>query len=307
LSRAFTPGRASQNPRLHSIPAAREERVPLRDNRSDRHSVPVHVQEAIMSISEDELTVTEALAVGLLITAPTAHLSRLAVVCPTDDLGDTRPVTIGPDAVVGPGAVLHGGTTVAARARVESHAVLGQPERGYALRRHHHGEGASTTIGARAVVRAGAILYAGVQLGDDAAVGHNSVLRSHVQVGAQTSLGHLMTIERQVRIGDRVRCSPGSHLTAETVLEDEVFLGAGVRTINDKVLSWRPGGAAEPLAPPHFAHGARVGSGAVILGGIRIGVRALVGAGAVVTRDVDGGVVVVGNPARPFSRQAGAR
>ena len=65
-------------------------------------------------------------------------------------------------------------------------------------------------------------------------VGHHTLLRSLVTVGAETQLGHNLTIERASRIGDWVRCSPGSHLTSSCVLADRVFLGAGVRTVNDR-------------------------------------------------------------------------
>jgi acetyltransferase-like isoleucine patch superfamily enzyme len=96
-----------------------------------------------------------------------------------------------------------------------------------------------------------------------------------------------------------VRCSPGSHITAETQIADRVFLGAGVRTINDKELIWRDAEREPPpLLAPQFETGAKVGSGACILAGVTIGAGALVGAGSVVTRDVPADAVAYGAPAR---------
>lgn len=60
-----------------------------------------------------------------------------------------------------------------------------------------------------------------------------------------TQLGHHLTIERATRIGREVRCSPGSHITSSPQIADRVFLGAGIRSINDKTLTWcDPGGSA---------------------------------------------------------------
>ena len=108
-------------------------------------------------------------------------------------------------------------------------------------------------------MRAGAVIYAGVQAGADTVIGHHTLLRSFVTVGEDTQLGHNLTIERAARIGDGVRCSPGSHITSSCVLADRVFLGAGVRTVNDRELIWRARPAVEPeLVPPRFDRGAKV-------------------------------------------------
>ena len=87
-------------------------------------------------------------------------------------------------------------------------------------------------------------------------------------------------------------------------IADEVFVGHGVLFINDK----RPRATTDDgelqtgedwtLLPTVVERGASLGSGCVVLGGIRVGAGALVGAGAVVTRDVGEGEVVAGIPAR---------
>lgn len=163
----------------------------------------------------------------------------------------------------------------------------------------HPGAGADTVIEDGAVIRAGAVIYAGTEIGENTVVGHHTLLRSFVTVGGETQLGHNLTIERATRIGRHVRCSPGSHITSSCVLADRVFLGAGVRTVNDKEMTWRdPGGRVPALAPPVFCAGARIGSGSVILARVTIGEHALVGAGSVVTRDIPAGAVAFGVPAR---------
>jgi acetyltransferase-like isoleucine patch superfamily enzyme len=255
----------------------------------------------------DDMTANEAIEAGVLLLGPGCRVSDFALFRPADDLGAVRSIVLAARVVVGAFTIVHGGTVLGEGCRIEDHCVVGQPERGYAVRQHFAGEGAPTSLGDGSVLRAGAVVYAGTQLGGQVMIGHQTVVRSHVRVGAHSVLGHTMTIERNVRIGERVRCSPGSHITSDTVLADGVFLGAGVRTINDNGLDWKVGGGTAPLTPPRFDEGARVGSGAVILGGVRVGAHALVGAGAVVTRDVKPGAMVVGNPAAPRAKRSTPR
>jgi acetyltransferase-like isoleucine patch superfamily enzyme len=243
------------------------------------------------------MTARELDAAGLLKVGPGCSVSKYALFRPVDHLGARRPVLLGEGVSIGAFAVIHGGTELGDGVRIEDRTIVGQPELGYAVRQQFAGAGATTTIAAAAVIRAGAILYAGVRIGARASVGHQTVIRSNVVLGEDDQLAHCMTVEREVLMGARVRCSPGSHLTSQIVIGDDVYLGAGVRTVNDNRLIWQPGGGDGPLVPPRFHDGCRVGSGVTILGGVEIGVRALVGAGAVVTRDVPPDTVVYGNPA----------
>jgi acetyltransferase-like isoleucine patch superfamily enzyme len=80
------------------------------------------------------------------------------------------------------------------------------------------------------------------------------------------------------------------------VLEDGCWLGPGVMVTNARYPLSR--NVKATLEGAHIERGAIIGASATLLPGVRIGARALVGAGAVVTRDVPPGAVVVGNPAR---------
>jgi acetyltransferase-like isoleucine patch superfamily enzyme len=245
-----------------------------------------------------ELTAAELDRAGLLHADPGVVISRFAIFVPADELGEPQPVVIAEGATIGPFAVIHGGTTIAGQARIEEHVVLGKPELGYAVGRNRPGVGGGTMIGAGAVVRSGAVVYADVEIGVNTLVGHHTLLRTAVRVGADTQLGHHLTVERATRIGRDVRCSPGSHITSSCVLADRVFLGAGVRTINDKTLTWRDPHREPSLVAPRFDTGAKVGTGSVVLAGVRIGEHALVGADSLVTRDVPPGALAYGHPAR---------
>src|SRR5258708_8747128 len=127
--------------------------------------------------------VRDLIAAGLLEIGMKCAISAHAVFEPRDELGTLRPIVLADGCVVQAGAVLHGGVRLAARARVEEHVVVGKPELGYAVGRLHPGTGATTLIGAGSVLRSGAVVYAGVRIGDQTVIGHHSLLRSFVATG----------------------------------------------------------------------------------------------------------------------------
>jgi UDP-2-acetamido-3-amino-2,3-dideoxy-glucuronate N-acetyltransferase len=128
------------------------------------------------------------------------------------------------------------------------------------------------------------------------------------RIGDQSRIGPFVEIQRGVEIGARCKIQSHSFICTGVRIEDEVFVGHGVLFINDK----RPRATNErgelqteadwALLPTVVARGATLGSGAVVLGGVRIGAGALVGAAAVVTKDVAPGETVLGNPARAHAR-----
>jgi len=124
------------------------------------------------------------------------------------------------------------------------------------------------------------------------------------RIGDDTRIGPFVEIQRGAVIGARCKIQSHSFICTGVTIEDEVFVGHGVLFINDKFPSAtsNSGGmkteADWVLLPTVVERGAALGSGAVVLGGIRIGAGALVGAGAVVTHDVAPGETVAGLPAR---------
>ena len=92
------------------------------------------------------------------------------------------------------------------------------------------------------------------------------------------------------------RLQTGCYVTANSVLEDDVFLGPGVFTYNDNTMARHA--PDHPIVGPTIRRAARIGGGARILPGIEIGEEAFVATGAVVTRDVPARALVMGVPAR---------
>ena len=127
-------------------------------------------------------------------------------------------------------------------------------------------------------------------------------------IGDDTRIGTFVEIQRGAVIGARCKIQSHTFVCDGVTVEDEVFVGHGVMFVNDKTprATVRSGELQTEddwtLLRTVVERGASIGSGAVVLGGIRIGAGALVGAGAVVTRDVPAGSVVAGVPARVRQR-----
>ena len=144
-----------------------------------------------------------------------------------------------------------------------------------------------------------------VKLAESAKVFHPDLVNLYgCTIGTETKVGTFVEIQKGAVIGARCKISSHSFICEGVTIEDEVFVGHGVMFINDI----EPRATAEDgslqteadwsVVETRVCRGASIGTGAVIMGGVTIGTKALIGAGAVVTRDVEPGQVVAGVPAR---------
>jgi acetyltransferase-like isoleucine patch superfamily enzyme len=124
------------------------------------------------------------------------------------------------------------------------------------------------------------------------------------EIGDETKIGAFVEIQKNARVGRRCKISSHTFICEGVTVEDNVFVGHGVTFVNDSYpRATSESGALQTEADWKVERtlvkaGASIGSGATILSNLTIGERAIVGAGAVVTRDVPPDVIVAGNPAR---------
>jgi UDP-2-acetamido-3-amino-2,3-dideoxy-glucuronate N-acetyltransferase len=144
-----------------------------------------------------------------------------------------------------------------------------------------------------------------VRLGKDVKIFHPLLVNLYgCSIGEETKIGAFVEIQKNAVIGARCKISSHSFICEGVTIEDEVFIGHGVMFINDRYpcatnadgrlqseLDWE-------VEATRVKCGAAIGSNATIVSGVTIGVAALVGAGAVVTKAIPDHAIVAGVPAR---------
>jgi len=146
-------------------------------------------------------------------------------------------------------------------------------------------------------------IAANVKLGKDVKI-FGFVNLYGCEIGDESKVGTFVEIQKGAKIGRRCKISSHTFICEGVTIEDEVFVGHGVMFTNDLLprATAASGGlqteADWQCLPTTIKRGASIGSNATLLCGIVVGERAIVGAGAVVTKDVPAGAVVAGNPAR---------
>ena len=198
---------------------------------------------------------------------------------------------------VHPTATVHEGTVLGEGVKVLENAVVGkQPTlspRSTAKREPLP----PAVIGAGTVVSTGAIVFAGTEIGERVILGDQSCVRERVSIGDDVVVGRGSLVENDTTVGARTKIQAEAYLTAYTTVEEDVFIAPCVVTTNDNFMG-RTEKRLALLKGPTIRRGARIGGGAILCPGVEVGEEAFVGAGAVVTRDVEPRALVVGNPAR---------
>jgi acetyltransferase-like isoleucine patch superfamily enzyme len=141
-------------------------------------------------------------------------------------------------------------------------------------------------------------------VGEETRIWHQAQVREGAQVGRNCILGKGVYVDHDVRIGDRCKLQNGASIFSGVTLEDGVFVGPGAILTNDrKPRAINPDGSLKSdddwqVGSIWVRQGASLGAGCIVLPDVTIGRFAMVGAGAIVTRDVPDQGLVTGNPAR---------
>lgn len=161
-------------------------------------------------------------------------------------------------------------------------------------------EAAPTRIGANGTIRAGTIIYADVDIGDDFATGHNALVREQTSIGDDVLVGTQSVIDGYSEIGSHVSIQTGVYVPSQTTIGSNVFLGPHCVLTNDPY----PIRQDVDLVGPTIEDGASIGANATILPGVTVGENAFVAAGAVVIDDVAPNTLAAGVPADEYELPA---
>ena len=148
-------------------------------------------------------------------------------------------------------------------------------------------------------------IAADVTLGRDVRIFQPDLVNLYgCSIGAETKIGAFVEIQKNATVGARCKISSHSFVCEGVTIEDECFIGHGVIFTND-VYPRAVNSDGSPqteadwkVVPTTIRRRTSIGSNATIIAGVTIGESALVGAGAVVTKDVPDFAIVAGVPAR---------
>ncbi len=152
-----------------------------------------------------------------------------------------------------------------------------------------------------------------VSINDDVKLGKNVKIFNFVNlygctIDDGTKLGTFVEVQKGASIGKNCKISSHTFICEGVHIGDGCFIGHGVLFINDKYpKSVNPDGSMQTeedwqVLETNIEENVSIGSGAVIMGGIKIGKGAMIGAGAVVTKDIAKNIIVAGVPARVMKK-----
>ena len=203
-------------------------------------------------------------------------------------------VQMGDNVFIGHNVVIHEGTKIGKGTFIDDACILGKmPRTGVSSRRMAPKELPPLEIGNDCIIHTGVILYAGVKIGNQVLIGDQASIMQLNSVGDKSTIGRLVSTDPNITIGRLVKIEAGSTLAGLSTIEDDVFIGNSVVTADNNTM-----GRGGESKGPHIKRAARIGSNSTLLPGVVIGEEAVVGSGAMVTRDVPERKIVMGVPAR---------
>jgi len=172
---------------------------------------------------------------------------------------------------------------------IEDFCIIGIPFSGME-------DGLKTTIGEGGVIRSGTYIYAGNTIGRNFQTGNKANIRELNVIGDNVSIGTLSVVEHHVEIHDRVRIHTQVFIPEYSVLADDCWIGPNVVITNARYP--KHPNVKEELVGAQIGVNAKIGANSTLLPGVIVGNESLTGAGSTVTKNIQSGVIVAGNPAQ---------
>lgn len=202
-------------------------------------------------------------------------------------------VEIGDGSYIDNNTTIRSGTKIGTHSNIGANCIIGEYWMDFwdGHKPHNH----PLIIGSGALIRSGSIIYAGSEIGDHFQTGHQVTIREKAHIGSHVSIGTLSDIQGNCHIGNYVRLHSNVHVGQLSRIDDCVWIFPYVVLTND------PTPPTEDLIGVHIRSFAIVATGALLMPGVEVEGDSLIGAGAVITKNVPRYSVVVGNPGRAIS------
>lgn len=212
-------------------------------------------------------------------------------------------VVIGNNVIIHPHVVISSGVYLGDGVEIFPGAFIGKEPKGAGALARTLEFKRQIIIGDHCSIGPHGILYYGIKIGNNTLIGDGASIREGCEIGTRCIIGRYTTLQFDVHIGNGSRVIDHSTLAGRTVVGENVFISWGVYTTGD-VAFGREKYDENETGGPIIHNGVSIGAGAILNPRIQVRENAVIGAGSVVTKDIEANTVVMGVPAR-FVRETG--
>lgn len=205
-------------------------------------------------------------------------------------------VVIGNNVVIHPHVTVNSGVVIEDEVEIFPGACIGKPPKGKALGTDNKFEN-TLHIGRGVTIGPNAIIYYGDNIADDCMIGDGVSIRENVTIGKHCIIGRNTTINYGTTIGNFVKIMDLCHITSHMTIHDYVFVAPHCSSADDNTFG-KEGYDANDVLGAEIFENASLGEGVRLLPKVKVGKSAVIGAGAVVTGNVDAESTYMGIPAR---------
>lgn len=206
-------------------------------------------------------------------------------------------VIIGDNSIIHPNVVINSGVKIGSNVEIFPGTFIGKEPKGAGATARVPVFERQITVGDNCSIGPNAVIFYDVEIGDNTLLGDGASIREKCRIGSFCILSRYVTVNYNTKIGDRTKIMDLTHVTGNTVIEDNVFISTMVGMTNDNALGAK-GYQEEKIIGPTIRSRAMIGAGVTLLPATEIGKNSIVGAGAVVSKNVEPNQVVMGVPAR---------
>jgi acetyltransferase-like isoleucine patch superfamily enzyme len=198
--------------------------------------------------------------------------------------------------IIHPHVVINEGVIIGDGVEIFSGAIIGKEPKGAGATARQPKFNKRVSIGVNSSIGPHAVIFYDVEIGKNTLIGDGASIRENCKIGNFSIIGRYVTLNYNVHVGNHVKIMDHAWMAGNMNVGNYVFISGGVLTTNDTTMGAPDN--IESMRGPSIEDGAMIGVGATLLSGVIIGKNAIVGAGSVVTSDVEPGTLIMGIPAR---------
>ena len=235
---------------------------------------------------------------------PTSCISESAIIHPTAKIGPFVVIEgsaeISEGVVIHPNVVIYDGVRVGKNTEIFPGAFIGKEPKGAGATARKPDFEKTVSIGESCSIGPNCVIFYDVEIGNNTLLGDGASIREKCSIGSFCILSRYVTVNYNTKIGHRTKVMDCTHITGNAVVGDDVFISLMVGTTNDNVV--RAGYEEDKIIGPNIGNGVVIGVGVSLLPAVVIGEGATVGAGSVVTKNIEAGALAIGVPARTIRK-----